>query len=175
MRVFIAYAIDDRNKMKLEEIQKDLREIYQNGRFKPPENMHMTLKFLGEISVDQFERLAAEIDVEIVNHKSQIAELNQLGYFGNATRNHTLWIGCHNDPAMISLSEAMARCAALAGISFSNMPFVPHITLAQHGTLLKPLPEINSLIIRLDQICIFLSSRIEGELVYQPLKCWTLK
>lgn len=175
MRVFIAYAIDDRNKMKLEEIQKDLREIYQNGRFKPPENMHMTLKFLGEISVDQFERLAAEIDVEIVNHKSQIAELNQLGYFGSATRNHTLWIGCHNDPAMISLSEAMARCAALAGISFSNTPFVPHITLAQHGTLLKPLPEINSLIIRLDQICIFLSSRIEGELVYQPLKCWTLK
>ncbi len=175
MRVFIAYAIDDRNKIMLKETQESLREIYQNGRFKPQKNMHMTLKFLGEISVDQFERLKAEIDVVINNHTAQIAEFNQLGFFGNATRNHTLWIGCHNDPAMISLSEALAKCAALAGISFSNTPFVPHITLAQHGTLLKPLPEINSLIIRLDQICIFLSSRIEGELVYQPLKCWTLK
>jgi RNA 2',3'-cyclic 3'-phosphodiesterase len=175
MRVFIAYVIDDHNKTKLGEIQQKLREIYPNGRFKPPQNMHMTLKFIGDVSVDQFESLTLEVDSVIHHHQSLNVVLNQLGCFGNAIRNHTLWIGCQSDPAMINLSEQLAKCAFAANIPISNTPFVPHITLAQHGTLRESLPQIEPLNVTLDQVCIFLSSRIEGELVYQPLKCWQLK
>lgn len=175
MRVFIAYAINDHTKLRLNKIQEQLKPIYPDGKFKPPKNMHMTLKFIGEVSVEQCERLSTEVETLINRYKSLTVELNQLGVFGNTSRNHTLWIGCQQDPSMVELSKELAECATAAGISISNTPFVPHITLAQHGTLCQPLPEIHGLVTRFDQVCIFLSSRIEGELVYQPLRCWQLK
>ena len=175
MRVFVAYVIDDHIKAQISEIQQLLKPIYTNGRFKPIKNMHMTLKFIGEISNEQFNKLSNEIETVIVHYKPLTVELNQLGVFGNATRNHTLWMGCQSDPLMIKLSEELAACASAAGISINNTPFVPHITLAQHGILSESLPKINGLTARLDQVCIFLSSRVEGELIYQPLKCWQLQ
>lgn len=175
MRIFIAYAIDEKSKLRLGEIQEQLKPIYQNGKFKQPKNMHMTLKFVGEVSDDQLKRLITEVDSVINHYATMNVELNQLGFFGNSASRHTLWIGCQTEPSMISLSHQLTDCASEAGILVSNTPFVPHITLAQHGTLLEGLPEIDALNVQFDQVCVFLSSRIEGELVYQPLKCWKLK
>jgi RNA 2',3'-cyclic 3'-phosphodiesterase len=175
MRVFIAYSIDEQSKNMIGDIQEQLRPIYQNGRFKQPKNMHMTLKFVGEVTVDQFDRLVSEIDAVIKEYSLLTIDLDQLGFFGNSTKRHTLWIGCQPQSSMINLSSTLTKCAKSAGISVNETPFVPHITLAQHGILLDDLPKIDSINIRFDQVCVFLSSRIEGELVYQPLKCWNLK
>lgn len=175
MRIFIAYLIEEQTKSKIHFIQEQVKPMYLNGRFKQPKNMHMTLKFIGDVTIDQFERLITEIDRTICEYAVLNVELNQLGFFGNSTKNHTLWIGCQAHPSMIQLSEEMTRCATSAGISVNQIPFVPHITLAQHGTLLSELPKIETIEVQFDQVCVFLSSRIEGELIYQPLRCWKLK
>jgi 2'-5' RNA ligase len=174
MRIFIAYSIDEQTKKTISEIQEQLRPIYQNGRFKQPQNMHMTLKFVGEVTVDQFDRLVFEINQIMKEYSSLTVDLDQLGFFGNTTKKHTVWIGCQPHSSMINLSSALTQCAITAGISVSDTPFVPHITLAQHGILLDDLPKVDSIQVRFDQVCIFLSSRIEGELIYQPLTCWKL-
>lgn len=175
MRIFIAYRMDEQAKNEIHFIQEQVKPIYPNGRFKQPKNMHMTLKFIGEVTMDQYERLITEIDRTICEYEGLNIELNQLGFFGNSTKKHTLWIGCQAQPSMIQMSEEMTRCAISAGISVNQTPFVPHITLAQHGTLLSELPKIETVNVQFNQVCIFLSSRIEGELIYQPLKCWELK
>lgn len=175
MRIFIAYRMDEQAKSKIHFIQEQVKPIYPNGRFKQPKNMHMTLKFIGDVTMDQLNRLISEIDRAICEYEGLNIELNQLGFFGNSTKKHTLWIGCQAKPSMIQMSEEMTRCAVSAGISVSQTPFVPHITLAQHGTLLSELPIIKSVNVQFNQVCIFLSSRIDGELIYQPLKCWELK
>jgi 2'-5' RNA ligase len=175
MRVFVAYRMDEQTKSKIHFLQEQVKPIYLNGRFKQPKNMHMTLKFIGEVTMDQYDRLISEIDRAIYEYEVLNIELNQLGFFGNSTKKHTLWIGCSVQSSMIQLSETMTRCAISAGISMNHTPFVPHITLAQHGTLLSELPKIETINVRFDQVCIFLSSRIDRELIYQPLKCWELK
>ena len=175
MRIFIAYLIDEQTKSEIQFIQEQVRPIYPNGRFKQPKNMHMTIKFIGEVTSEQLERLINEIDRTIHEYAVLNINLDHLGFFGNLSKKHTLWIGCQAHPSMIGLSEAVTRCAASVGISVNQTPFVPHITLAQHGTLLSELPKIESINVRFDQICVFLSSRIDGELIYQPLKCWELK
>ncbi|MDP3304944.1 MAG: RNA 2',3'-cyclic phosphodiesterase [Erysipelotrichaceae bacterium] len=174
MRIFIAYRMDEQTKSEILFIQEQVKPIYPNGRFKQPKNMHMTLKYIGDVTIDQFNRLITEIDRTICEYALLNVELNQLGFFGKSTKNHTLWIGCQAHPSMTQLSEAMTSCAVSAGISVNQTPFVPHITLAQHGTLLSELPRIETINVQFDQVCVFLSSRIEGELIYQPLRCWKL-
>lgn len=175
MRIFIAYRMDEQAKSEIHFIQEQVKLIYPNGRFKQPKNMHMTLKFIGDVTMDQLNRLISEIDRAICEYEVLNVELNQLGFFGNSTKKHTLWIGCLAQPSMIQMSEEMTRCAVSAGISVNQTPFVPHITLAQHGSLLSELPKIETVNVQFRQVCIFLSSRIDGELIYQPMKCWELK
>jgi RNA 2',3'-cyclic 3'-phosphodiesterase len=175
MRIFIAYVIDDHTKNELSVIQKRLCAIYQDGKHKQPKNMHMTLKFVGDVTVEQFDRLIVEIDSVISHYPSLTVELDQLGFFGKSAKKHSLWIGCEPQTSMVALSSELTRCVLAAGIPNNETPFVPHITLAQHGTLLESLPEVTALTVCLHQVCVFLSSRIDNELVYQPLKCWELK
>jgi RNA 2',3'-cyclic 3'-phosphodiesterase len=175
MRIFIAYVIDDHTKNELSAIQQRLCAIYQDGRHKQPKNMHMTLKFVGDVTVEQFDRLIVEIDSVISHYAPLTIELDHLGIFGKSAKKHSLWIGCKTQSSMVALSSELTRCVSEAGIPNNETPFVPHITLAQHGTLIESLPEINALTVCLNQVCVFLSSRIDNELVYQPLKCWELK
>lgn len=175
MRIFIAYALDENIKEELHVIQQQLKPIYHQGRFKQPKNMHMTLRFVGEVTVEQFDRLINEIERKIHLYSSLTVNLDQLGYFGKTSKKHTLWIGCPPLPEMSHLSDEVTHCVSQAHIPFNDTPFVPHITLAQHGILLESLPKIKPVTVCLHQICVFLSTRIDKELVYQPLKCWELK
>ncbi|PKM88424.1 MAG: RNA 2',3'-cyclic phosphodiesterase [Firmicutes bacterium HGW-Firmicutes-10] len=175
MRIFIAYALDENIKEELHMIQQQLKPIYHQGRFKQPKNMHMTLRFVGEVTVEQFERLINEIENKIHQYSSLSAELDQLGFFGKSAKKHSLWIGCPPMPAMSSLSNELTRCVSAANIPVNDTPFVPHITLAQHGDLIEILPKIKPVTVCFSKVCVFLSTRIDGELVYQPLKCWQLK
>lgn len=175
MRIFIAYAVDEITKNKLHEIQKQLMPVYQNGRYKQPKNMHMTLRFVGEADDSQLIRLISEIESVIGNHRSQSVVLDNIGFFGTSTKKHTCWIGCPSLPTMAALSQEVTQCVIRSKIQCSDTPFVPHITLAQHGTLTGSLPAIEPIPIDLNIVCIFSSYRVEGELIYQPVKCWTLK
>jgi 2'-5' RNA ligase len=175
MRIFIAYAIDETTKSKLQEIQKQLMPVYQNGRFKQPKNMHMTLRFVGEADDIQLSQLISEIDLIIGHHRSQSVILDKIGFFGTSTKKHSCWIGCAPLPVLDQLSHDVTQCVVKSQIAMNDTPFVPHITLAQHGNLIGPLPVIEPIPINLNLVCIFNSSRINGELVYQPVKCWLLK
>ncbi len=175
MRIFIAYAFDQTIKAKLHDIQKQLMPVYQNGRYKQPKNMHMTLRFVGEVDDNQLIRLISEIESIIGNHRSQSVVLDNIGFFGTSTKKHSCWIGCRSLPAMVQLSQDVTQCVLRSQIKVNDTPFVPHITLAQHGILTGPLPSVEPIYIDLNVVCIFSSSRVEKELVYQPVKCWTLK
>ncbi|PKM66805.1 MAG: RNA 2',3'-cyclic phosphodiesterase [Firmicutes bacterium HGW-Firmicutes-19] len=175
MRIFIAFALEEHVKEKLHVIQQQLKPIYHQGRFKQSKNMHMTLRFVGEVTVEQFDQLIIEIEKKIHQYSSLTTELDQLGFFGKSAKKHSLWIGCPPMPAMTNLSNELTHCVSAANIPVNDTPFVPHITLAQHGALIETLPNITPVTVRFSQVCVFLSTRIDGELVYQPLKCWQLK
>ncbi len=174
MRIFVAYAISDDVKIQLHHLQQQLSPIYQNGRFKQPKNMHMTLRFVGEVNETQLASLIDEIDNIIDKHPVQQVILDQLGFFGKSAKKHSLWIGCHSQPPMEQLSNEITQCVIRCNIAVNDTPFVPHITLAQHGVFIGELPLFQPLKADLNRVCIYSSSRIEGELVYQPVKCWKL-
>lgn len=77
MRTFISIEIPEEIKNEIEKIQKKLPEF--NGKLTERENLHLTLKFFGEIDEDQIREIKKRLDKFKFN--SFEAEINSIGFF----------------------------------------------------------------------------------------------
>ena len=95
--------------------------------WRPRENLHLTLRFFGDID----ERQAEDLDFELAKIAAPAFELTLegAGWFGRLEP-HALWIGVGENPALISLQGKCERAARRAGLAPEQRKFLPHITLA---------------------------------------------
>ena len=96
MRLFIAIDIDDEVKNALSNLQKQVQnqvDIRKNDvKWVNPENIHLTLKFLGEVKDDKVPGLCNIIKDVAGQFENFDLEIQQLGYFGGKSA-RVLWIG----------------------------------------------------------------------------------
>ena len=76
MRAFVAISIPEEIKNRISEIQNQIPKF--NGKLTEKENLHLTLKFLGEISQDLLENVKSAIANKIPN---TLAINKQTGHF----------------------------------------------------------------------------------------------
>ena len=76
MRAFVAISIPEEIKNRISEIQNQIPKF--NGKLTEKENLHLTLKFLGEISQDLLENVKALSQNKIPN---TLAINKQTGHF----------------------------------------------------------------------------------------------
>jgi len=110
-----------------------LREHYPNPiiRWVKQGNIHLTLKFLGDISETDIEFLAKSLAHEASQVDQFSISFTNLGIFPNPKKPRIIWIGI-NSPA--SLGEFQSKIEALTsrnGIQIEPRPFSPHITLGR--------------------------------------------
>jgi len=77
MRTFISIDIPEEIRKEILKIQKQLPEF--SGKITEKENLHLTLKFLGEISGGQAEKIKEEL--EKIKFKRFEAEISEIGVF----------------------------------------------------------------------------------------------
>ena len=100
----------------------------ENARWRPPESLHLTLRFFGEVRQDVARDLndaLAAIDVppfEIV--------LEGAGAFGEGRDIHALWAGVQESPLLRRLADACETAARRAGLKPEKRNYRPHVTLA---------------------------------------------
>jgi len=80
MRLFIAINLDDKTKSALLALRDELRSRSEYGSFTQPENLHLTLAFLGECSAEQ--AAAAEAAMDMVNFGRFDLVIDRVGRFG---------------------------------------------------------------------------------------------
>ncbi len=104
------------------------------GKPTPPENLHMTLHFLGsapqELIAPLIERVSAlPLDpIELT--------LDQYGYW---ERSRTLWLGVRETPAPLAeLARDLGRISHELGLPRQRRVFIPHMTLARKVNRLTP-------------------------------------
>ncbi len=93
-----------------------------------PENYHITMRFVGDISDKDADDFAAAL--ADVSFDSFHIELSGLGSFGG-NKPHTIYAGVKPSPGLQSLQKAHERAARLAGLPPETRNFTPHITLAR--------------------------------------------
>lgn len=137
MRVFIALELPAEVKTALQVPLRHLRETLprQAVRWVEPESLHITLKFLGDISPEMLE------PVQQANRRAAQASVpldlcaTGLGCFPNPKRPRVVWIGLKGDlTGLHRLRDQVEANVAPLGFPTEDRPFSPHLTLGRVKT-----------------------------------------
>ncbi|GGA82616.1 RNA 2',3'-cyclic phosphodiesterase [Ornithinibacillus halotolerans] len=126
---FIAIPITKELAEEISIWQIDLKEklAYKNWPYQ--DDLHITLKFLGEVEDKKLERLRNEL--KSVQYHDFSITIGSIGTFGKDDRPRVLWAGVENTDEVNGLHNKIEEVSASVGFPKENRPYRPHITLAK--------------------------------------------
>jgi RNA 2',3'-cyclic 3'-phosphodiesterase len=105
---------------------------YDRVRWTRPENVHLTLKFLGDVRAETLDSIRAALGEVCAEHAPFDAVLAELGAFPSARRAKILWIGVGaGSDRLRSLAADVDDALASLGFGREKRPYVPHLTLGR--------------------------------------------
>lgn len=125
MRLFIAIDLPEPVRNRL----ADLRADIPGARWVTPEQLHLTLAFLGEVDESSSEQLQAELAK--IRSGAFILRFGRAGCFPHPRNPRILWVGLQPEPRLLQLAQLVRETALSCGIPQEERPFAPHITLAR--------------------------------------------
>lgn len=171
MRLFFAIPLDPPTREGLAAAQQRLAPCFQSGNFSRPENLHVTLVFLGEVTPDQY-RIAAEV-MDHVRERSFDLQFGGLGSFRGAGRENVYWAGIERVQALSGLQETLSRELKHRGFVLEERPYRPHLTLIRRGVLRedcdRSLLDVPQIRMPVQKFSLMQSLREDGKLVYREL------
>jgi len=95
------------------------------------ENVHLTLKFLGEVSPSNVDLIQQMLSAEAGQHPRFQIEVGRLGAFPNNRRPRVVWVGVEAPPELATLQRGVESAAAKLGYPPEERPFSPHLTVGR--------------------------------------------
>ena len=167
MRLFFALWPDDAVRAGLTRWSRELHALC-GGRATRPENLHVTLAFLGnveEAQVAEIERAAGEVAPKAVS-----LVLDQPGYWKH---NRIAWAGASVvPPELESLVSELRGALGESRICFDAKPFVSHLTLLRDAREPRAMPVFDPIEWRLDGFALVRSVTLPRGSRYEVLKSW---
>jgi 2'-5' RNA ligase len=175
-RVFAAVPLPAEVRLALDD---KLRPHSLPGKVAPPENWHLTLRFLGNVDEVTYERFVAELDSADLGPRFRMA-LSGLGAFPNPKRATVLWAGVsQGEDELSELALTAEEAAQTAGLPPEERPFRPHLSLSR----LRPPVDVSTLIAafgdtgigwRCETMVVYRSHLGSGGSRYEPLEIFDL-
>ena len=100
-------------------------------RWAPVENMHLTLKFIGDVSPANVELLSQMLTAETMGCAPFRMQIGGLGSFPTSRRARVIWVGIQAPAALASLQRGIESAAARLGYESETRPFSPHLTIGR--------------------------------------------
>ncbi len=125
MRIFVAIPLPQAVRARLGMMCAGLPEI----RWVPPDNMHLTLRFIGEVDGVACDDVAMALAT--IRAPRFRLELAGVGHFGGGNRVRALWAGVAREPALLYLRDKVESAVVRAGVAPDGQKFTPHVTLGR--------------------------------------------
>jgi 2'-5' RNA ligase len=93
------------------------------------ENLHLTLKFLGETSTSQFSEICSIAQHLAENRPAMHVQLSGLGAFPHERRPSVVWVGFNQAEPLCQMASDLERDLVPLGFSPEGRDFQPHLTL----------------------------------------------
>ncbi|HEX5140511.1 MAG TPA: RNA 2',3'-cyclic phosphodiesterase [Dehalococcoidia bacterium] len=102
-------------------------------RWVKPEGIHLTLKFIGNISPERLEPIETQLVAAVPEPPGIQLRLGRAGSFADRRAPRVLWAGIETPqlPRLLQLAESIETWLAAAGVPRERRPFAPHLTLAR--------------------------------------------
>jgi 2'-5' RNA ligase len=133
IRAFIAITLSPEIYHQLDQVLAGLKHKLPGGsiRWIPAKNIHLTIKFLGDVSVSSQEMLTKALQAEASRHPSFDISVGELGVFPSLRRPHVVWVGVEAPPELTALQHGVEAEMARLGYAPEERPFSPHLTLGR--------------------------------------------
>jgi RNA 2',3'-cyclic 3'-phosphodiesterase len=181
LRLFVAVSIPIHLLEALAGATQDLHQTVPGGRWSPPENQHVTLKFLGLSPAERFEEIAAVVGSVSAGHPPAALRLAGLGSWPSRRRVRVLWVGLHDESELLAgLAAELDEALGPLGFEPEKRDFTPHLTLARWRTPVQlriPLPDLPPDLresFTVDAVELFRSHLSPKGARYEVLKSWPL-
>jgi 2'-5' RNA ligase len=130
MRLFVALEIPSTVRENLAALLKSLRAVSPQTRWVRPENLHVTLKFIGEVPSTKLAALRTGLR-QVHSDQPVTLDFQGLGFFPNEKRPRVFWVGIGASPNLKTLAADIEKAAETLGIPREQRPFSPHLTVAR--------------------------------------------
>ncbi|MCL1792334.1 MAG: RNA 2',3'-cyclic phosphodiesterase [Oscillospiraceae bacterium] len=128
MRLFIAVNFNNETRSRLLALRDELRYKAQRGNFSAPENLHLTLAFLGECGDKQ--AAAVKSVLSVVNFEPFDITVDCIGRF-KRDGGDIWWAGLRGSKPLVALQGELAEKLIAAGFFLDERKYSPHITLGR--------------------------------------------
>ncbi len=183
LRSFIAIELPLHLQDAIEKQTARLRQTLGNEivRWVPAQNMHLTLKFLGDIATSHVDFLKQLLTRVGDSHPQFDLQIGGLGSYPTSRRPRVLWAGLHTPTDLISLQKSVEAGTTRLGYEQEEHDFSPHLTLGRVRQTISPtemqkvrntmstiqLGNISTA--RVDSIHLFKSDRLPSGSIYTKL------
>jgi 2'-5' RNA ligase len=133
IRAFIAINLSPEIRHSLDEVSNKLKERLPGVpvRWVPVENIHLTIKFLGDVSVSNLEMLQKLLRVEASQHSPFEFSVGNMGAFPSISRPRVIWVGVEAPDELHTLQHGIEMETARLGYAREKRSYSPHLTLGR--------------------------------------------
>jgi 2'-5' RNA ligase len=180
IRAFIAIEMPDAVVAALGGLQRELQSRRLKVRWVRPENIHLTLKFLGDIKPADIEAIDGAMADTVSGHSPFALTMNGIGFFPNVKRPRVMWVGLGGGIRhLFDLQAGLADRLCDSGFPREKRPFKAHLTLGrirqatrpdQFKRVLQQYADWGDQQFSVDRIVLFRSELKPAGAVYSPLK-----
>ena len=125
MRLFVALPLPEDARARLSALQSGV----PGARWVDRDNLHLTLRFIGETDRAGAEELDAELG--LIRAPAFGLTLSGVGFFDRGRIAHTLWAGTEKSEPVVFLRDKIESVAVRAGLAPERRKFSAHVTLAR--------------------------------------------
>ncbi|NIA21046.1 MAG: RNA 2',3'-cyclic phosphodiesterase [Anaerolineaceae bacterium] len=131
LRLFIAVELPDAAKELLAAVQRELQQADARVKWSRPENIHLTLKFLGDTPEEFLDDLSAALDEAAAGHAAHTARVAQVGAFPNVRRPRVIWVGLDEPTGQLPALQRSVEEATSDLVEPERRSFAAHLTLGR--------------------------------------------
>ena len=145
MRLFVAVDLAPDVRDALAEAVAPLRKDFPKARWVPPQNWHMTLKFLGSVPPELSDRVSASVGEVATAAEPFETHLRDLGGFPNERRGRVLWAGLWDPEGHLAALASALDDALEPEFEIDDREFTAHLTIARFDPLVPLGPMLASI------------------------------
>jgi len=179
VRAFIAITVPQDLKSRIEKVQERLDILDIEVKLVEPENLHYNLKFLGEVTEGDVNKVKAVLDRIVPQHHSFALHVTGMGAFPQTVYARVVWLDVKEGAQQLTaLAESIELALADTGFRREERSFTPHLTLArinsgQHKpeliNLLKDESNVDIGTMHIEQVILFKSELTPNGPIYTPI------
>lgn len=132
IRTFVAIDVDAPLRRQVQDLIKTLSNTCTGVSWVAPQNVHLTLKFLGDVEDKDVYDVCRTVESAVAAWSPFRVPCRGVGAFPNLDRPRTVWLGLEDrDDRLAELQQAVENAFAKKGYPRETRPFRPHITIGR--------------------------------------------